>query len=119
MINIDDIGEVIRDVTIEDCRRAKVLKGEIIAVVGLDEYRGYVNCGAKVSEMANMLADCSKCRTKMKISKCHRQSVANIVVKDTEGKDHRVTVFDGVLQQIRDFGKKVQVTIPAHMSNCY
>ena len=52
-----------------------------------------------------MLTDCSKCSTKMKISICRQQSVANIILKDTEGKDYHLTVFDEVLKQLTDLGK--------------
>ena len=105
MTSTEDIAEVIDDVNTEDSGRAKVFKGEIIVVTGLDTYKGCVNCGAKVLEMNGILADCSKCGTKMKISRCRQQSVENIVLKDIEEKYYRVTVFDDVLQQITDNGK--------------
>ena len=41
----------------------------------------------------------------MKVSKCGEQRVADVIVKDTEGKDYRVTMFHEVVEQIKDLGK--------------
>ena len=38
---------------------------------------------------------------------CQQQNVANIILKDTEGRNHCLTVFDEVLKQITDLGKAI------------
>lgn len=62
-------------------------------------YTSCVNCGGKVAEINQVLADCGKYKTKMKISKCGHQSVANVILNDTEAKEYRVTVFHEILCQ--------------------
>jgi len=107
---IEDIGEVIDDVNIEDPPgAAQVIIGEIVAVIAMDEYKSCRNCTAKVIEEGGKLAMgvCSKCNTKMKLSKCNKQCVAHVIVEDEKGKEHKVTVFNDVLQQIANYGKEV------------
>jgi len=53
----------------------------------MDMYRSCVNCSGKVAEISQILADCGKCKTKMKISKCGHQSVVNIILNDAEAKE--------------------------------
>ena len=44
---------------------------------------------------------------KMKISSYWQQSVANIIIKVTQGIDYSLTMFDEVLKQITDLGKGI------------
>ena len=43
---------------------------------------------------------CSKCSTKMKLTKCTDHCVANVIVEDKDGKEYRVTIFNDVLKKI-------------------
>jgi len=66
---IEDIGEVIDDVELDDPPGgAQVVKGEIVLVIGVGVYKSCRNCNAKVSKY---MGECSKCNPKMKINKCN------------------------------------------------
>jgi len=59
-------------------------------------YKGCRNCNAKV---ANTGTVCAKCNTKMKLARCANESVANVLLEDTDGKENWVTIFN-VLEKI-------------------
>jgi len=69
--------------------------------------------------MSSILVNCGKCSTKMKISSCWQQSIANIILNDTKSIDYPLTVFDEVLKQITDLGKGIVGDNTIYMSNCY
>ena len=73
---IEDIGEVIDDTEIEDPPGGtQVVKGEIVAVIAVDAYKSCRNCNAKVIKGSKFMGECSKCNTKMKITKYNDQNV--------------------------------------------
>ena len=37
---------------------------------------------------------------KIKLSKCTDHCIANVILEDKDGKEHRVTIFDNVLKKI-------------------
>ena len=49
-----------------------------------------------------ILAVCAKstCGAKTKVLKCNRSSMAKVVIKDNEGFEYKVTIFDNVLSTI-------------------
>jgi len=102
IVEIEDIGNVIDDETAEsESGRAKVVKGDIVAVTSLDLYKGCRNCNAKVVDNnANAMAVCSKCSTKMKVARCTNQKVANVILEGIDRKEYRVTIFNEVLDRI-------------------
>ena len=53
--------------------------GEIVAVVNVDEYFGCIVCKAKVQQQNSIIGECSKCRMKVKMTKCALKQVAIIV----------------------------------------
>ena len=83
------------------------MKGEVVALVSMDEYKSCRNCNAKVVEGGKFaMGECSKCNTKMKMSKCNKQCIAHVIIEDDKGKEHKVTVFSDVLKQIAYYGKE-------------
>ena len=46
---------------------AKVVKGEIVAVIAVDMYKVCCNCNAKMVDGNGPVGVCSKCSTKMKL----------------------------------------------------
>ena len=67
---IEDIGEVIDDENVaSQSGSAKVVKGEIVAVIAIDMYKGYCNCNAKMINGNGPVGVCSKCSTKVKFTK--------------------------------------------------
>ena len=99
---IEDIGNVIDDESPEsESGRAKVVKGNIVAVILLDLYKGCRNCNAKVVDSsASTVVVCSKCNTKMKLAGCTNQGIANVILEDIDKKEYRVTIFNDVLERI-------------------
>ena len=68
---IENIGEVVDDENVEgESGTAKVVKGKIVAIVVIDVYIGCRNCNAKVIDANGAVGVCSKCNTKMKLSRC-------------------------------------------------
>ena len=82
------------------------MKAEIIAVIKIDSYSSCRNCNGKVVQVQGM-GECSKCGTKMKKGKCKNKNVARVILEDDEGKEHKVTIFDEVVQQIANFAEAV------------
>ena len=98
---IEDVGDVIDDESAESgSGGAKVVKGDIVAVVSLDLYKGCRNCNAKVANTSTVFGVCTKCNTKMKLTRCANQSVANVILEDLDGKEYRVAIFNDVLEKI-------------------
>ena len=83
---IEDIGEVIDDENAaSQLGKAKVVKGEIVAVVSIDIYKGCRNCNAKMVDVNGPVGVCSKCNTKMKLARCTDHCVANVILEDQFG----------------------------------
>lgn len=104
----DDIGDVVDDLDLDGAGGIAAVKGDVVAVVSMETYASCVNCHAKATEASRGLGQCSKCNTKVKMLKCKHQSVARVVVEEEEGgKQHKLTMFDGVVQQIVDINKEI------------
>ncbi len=97
---VKDIGEVVNEVVADGAGGAKVVEGEIVGVVGCDGYRSCRSCNAKVVEVSKVVGECSKCGMKMKISRCGKSVAARLVIEDDEGKEHKATAFNDVVDDI-------------------
>ncbi len=73
---MDDTGEVVNEVVSDGAGGAKVVKGEIVAVVGCRSCRG---CKAKMVEVGQVLGECTKCGMKMKMARCGQSFAARPV----------------------------------------
>ena len=72
-------------------------------------YGSCVNCSGKVAEVSHILANCGKCKTKMKISKCGHQSVVNIILNDAKAKEQSDCAP-------RDLGRRSLVMTATHIN---
>ncbi len=97
---VDDIGEVVNEVEADSVGGAKVVKGEIVGVVGCDTYNSFRSCKAKVVEVGKVVGECSKCGMKMKMARCGKSIAARLVIEDEEGKEHMATAFNDVVDDI-------------------
>lgn len=102
---IDDLGDVntqIHDTTITSTNQStRVIEGEIDSV----RYEEYLNCKLCNSKMINISdtwAECSKCSSKSKIKTCEQASVAKIIVTDSAGYEHNLTMFMETLARLAD-----------------
>ena len=75
-----------------------------MAVMKIETYVGCRNCSSKVTN-AGGIGECSKCSTKMKISKCKSKAVARVLLESVDGKERKVTAFDEVVQKIAGFSE--------------
>ena len=65
----------------------------------METYIGCISCNSKVVQVG-ALGKCSKCDAKMKISKCKSKHVGRVVLEDSKGNEHKLTMFNEVLQQV-------------------
>ena len=94
----DDIGKVADDDT-SDRFGTVVVKAEIVAVIGVDNYRSFRNCNAKVSVINVFMGECNKCRARMK---CTDQ---NVVLEMSMDRSTCTSIFDEVLNHAIEFAK--------------
>lgn len=108
----DDIGEVIESVTddadpstglagLKHCD--SIAEGEIVSVCNVNEYTACVTCKGKVlpSSTSNLIGQCSKCSTVMKISRCVKAKNAKFTIAATESsKEWNLTAFNEQLEKI-------------------
>ena len=91
---IEDIGEVIDDENVaSQSGSAKVVKGEIVAVIAIDMYKGCHKYNAKMINGNGPVGVCSKCSTKMKLIKRTDHCVANVILGDKDIKEYRAIIL--------------------------
>lgn len=91
---IDDIGEVDDTLSDGECSKApNNISGEIIAVLSAEEYSSCISCKTKVRPLNEVIGECPKCQTKMKLNRCNSSNIVRAVVEDDGGIQHRVTFF--------------------------
>ena len=69
-------------------------------MVGCDSYSSCKSCKVKVVEVSEVVGECSKSGMKVKMSRCTKSVAACLVVEDEAGKEHRVTAFNEVVDDI-------------------
>ena len=104
---VNDIGDVVDDVVFDENGGIVVVKGEVIGVVSVETYTSCVSCHGKVTETKTGVGQCSKCSTKVKMGKCKIQSVARVVIEEEGGKEHKLTMFGEIVEQIGDISRDV------------
>ena len=107
---IEDIGEIVDDDLDNGNGGAVVVKGEIVAVIGIDSYRSCRNCNAKVSTVNEFMGECNKCNAKIKLSRCGEKNVARVIIEDATGKEYKLSIFDEILDHIIEHGKTAMAT---------
>ncbi len=97
---VDDIGEVVNEDVADGAGGVKMVKGEIVGVVGCDSYSSCRSCKAKVVEVTKVMGACTKCGMKVKMGSCARSVAARLVIEDQEGKEYKTTAFNEVVDDI-------------------
>ncbi len=78
---------------------AKLLKAEIVAVIGCDAYHSCRTCRSKIAETTTTIGTCTKCGMKQKLR--NTSVAARLIIEDDTGTEHQVTAFDDdVIKQI-------------------
>ena len=87
---IDDIGNVVDDENpVDGVRRAIVVKADIVGIIGnVDTYKSCCSCNGKIIETNAPIGVCSKCNSKMKITRCSDHSVVNVMLLDENNKEY-------------------------------
>ena len=75
----------------------KEIDGDIVAVLGMDEYLSCISCKSKVKELNNTIGECA---CKIKISRCKKSVNVRFIVEGKEGKTWHLTAFNEQVQGI-------------------
>ena len=102
---IEGIGEVLDDELPENQGKVKVVTTEVVVVVSVEVYKSCRNCSMKIIDSGSQFAVCTKCGSKVKLSKCGNSSIANVILEDADKKEYRVTMFDEVLSIALQYGE--------------
>lgn len=97
---VDDIGYVIDEPTFDGIGGIIKINAEVVAVLNVETYISCRICNGKVTEVHNGVGECSKCNSKMKMKKCKDKSVARVILEEREGKEHKVSMFTEVIQEV-------------------
>ncbi len=113
----EDIGEVVNDSADKGPGGAKVITGEIVAVISCDSYNSCRSCKSKVTSDNGMIGECTKCGLKLKMSKCAKSVAARLLIEDTTtGKEQTLTAFNVIDTIIHD-QEGADVAEKFHLSN--
>ena len=106
----------------------KVVEGEVFAVLHCENYQGCIECNAKLSTQSRrctavILAECSKCKTLIKLRMCKNFLTAQVIVAEDNGKQHHLTLFTNIITSIvdrytNDENLKKKVTVYTSNSVC-
>ncbi len=105
---IEEIGEVADfDESCDDAGAAKVIMGEIVAVLACEAYSSCPVCSSKMKLAgSSTIAECTKCYSKVKQSRCKRSKMAKVLFERCDSdepernKNYTLTIFDEVLSAI-------------------
>ena len=91
---IDDIGEVTKEITLPNTRTE--IRGQIAAVSLVSRYKACPLCNSKVDRTS---AECTKCHSSVALSLCKDQLFAKFIVH-VQGESKVLTAFAEVISQI-------------------
>ena len=99
---IADIGEVVSDEEAEERGEEgqHLAEGEIVAVLGVDEYPNCVSCKGKINGVSDVMGECTKCRAKVKLSRCGKSIRAKFMVEGVDKKSWCLTAFNDEVMEI-------------------
>lgn len=96
---VEDVGDVVDESTFDGSGGITVIEAEIVAVLKVETYIGCRSCSSKVVQVGT-LGECSKRDAKMKISKCKSKHFGRVILEDSKGNEHKLTMFNEVFQQV-------------------
>ena len=95
---IDDLGDVRGE--LDDGNVTFI--GEVVGVESFTEFIGCVTCNAKVSELNDIVGQCSKCGMKQKLSRCKKSRAASVVLEDGDKRKCSVLMFSKIIDLLID-----------------
>ena len=104
---IDDIGVTV-EIDSDDLQERgivkKVVLGQIDGVLNADQYEACMKCNSKVNIQDDLIAECTKCDTLMRRSRCTTSATAKVLVTDSKDdeKTYTLTMFADIINQIID-----------------
>ena len=101
---IDDIADVVEfeeDEEVTGLSQAVVV-GEIVEVSKVERYTSCRGCSSKVTKRTELTGECSRCETRVKLSKCPVTLTARIVVENDTGTAYPLTAFGNVIADLID-----------------
>ena len=83
-----------------------IVKAEIVEAASIESYSSCRSCSGKVTETKNLgVGECTKCNSRIKMSKSKSQSIARVVLQEEGSREHKVTMFGEVILNISDISK--------------
>lgn len=74
------------------------IEGEIDVIVSVDEYTSCRTCKAKVTPANEIIGECTKCGSVMKLAKCTNAATAKVVLEGDQ--DRVVTIFTTIIDDL-------------------
>ena len=87
------MGDIVDESTFDGSGGITVIQAEIVAVLRVETYIGCRNCNSKVTQVGT-IGECTKCCARMKITKCKNRRVGRVILEDSSGNEHKLTMFD-------------------------
>ena len=91
---VADIGEVLIDEETENGGEGRMVEGEIIVVLGIDNYTSSVSCKGKVEVISDVMGACVKCGAKVKLSRCSNSVKATFVAEYVQHRSWNLSAFN-------------------------
>ena len=114
---VEDIVEIANPPLAKDgqlCQEKNlVLEGEIVGIISVEEYMCCVGCKGKVVRETGVMGECSRCKMKVKISRCKKGVTVHVVFKadGAHGVEKNLVIFD---EQVR----KIVIVVFLGKKNC-
>jgi len=84
------------------------MKAEVVQVISIDSYNSCRNCNGKITTTSNPgIGECTKCNSKLKISKSKSESIARIILQEDNRTERKVTLFGETIKTISDVTKRM------------
>ena len=99
--SVDDIGDIAKVETGDVDRPVvcRVVEGELVAVRCI-KYVGCSKCKVKIENVDDVVGECRKCSSMVKLSRCLNLFTAYVRVQDQADKHHDFKMFHDIIQQI-------------------
>ena len=77
-----------------------IVVAEIVEVNRVEKYISCRNCSSKVNKKTEHTGECSKCKSRMKLSRCPMSLTARFVIENEGGSTIHLTAFGDIVQEM-------------------
>ena len=119
---VEDIRYVVNDLCWTETGRMLVVKAAIVQVLSIDSFKAaeiaLVNYGNS-NGLNPEIWGCTKCNSKVKISKSKFQCTARIILQEDGGTEHKVIMFGEVIQNISGITRQYRIKRLSSCQTCF